>query len=671
MMRPIPSSPQAPLRIIWTLCAAGGGGSDQHDFILRAMERAAAEGVSGVELCYRSVDRLVAYRSFPALAAAVDQNEIARRQGEMWEITEKAKSLGLRFGLWHHEVEGPENILSLLPELRAADGLIDLEAPLLYEFIREKCAEFLDLFPAVDELVLTLTETQFVVAHRPFSPTPPAERIRRVIQAVADATEPRDKTLVIRPFSAVRADELHVREAVGHLRASRVAVMYKTEPFDWNPFLPDEELIGSVPEREVRAETDAGAEYYGQSDFPCCYARFIDRRLAAARSRGATVAAIRVDRGWDHPALWHPLNEVNIIAPTRLLQGRVPTVDAGWLSWMEERHGGGSAELVDLFEETFDVIRHSLYVDGQSLSHRAFPTMDGAKVVLTFALFEENIPLDHLPEHWSMLTDRVTPTHADILTEKEQALALARSIRERFDTLGGGLGESSRAEIAASLDRLPLLAEACMGFCRVVIAHVEEMLSGQALTTDSFDNEAARFAALTDRIEREFGPTFFRKMTPAMRSILEGLNAERAIERPLRDALRGRGDLVDFVLCGFATEMHRVAKRLHTGKTGFFGDRMFRASGLGADEYFGYLLKTRPGAAHRLVLRVAGPSGAGFLEANGTRFPLAAAANDSLTAQEFLLPKSGDAALSVRIWSTSAERVRLAGIELYETPAHA
>ncbi|MEI6493087.1 MAG: hypothetical protein WCO94_11110, partial [Verrucomicrobiota bacterium] len=131
MMRPIPSSPQAPLRIIWTLCAAGGGGSEQHGYIIRAMERAAAEGVSGVELCYRSVDRLVAYRSFPALAAAVDRNELARKQAEMREITEKAKSLGLRFGLWHHEVEGPENLLSLLPELLAADGLIDLEAPLL------------------------------------------------------------------------------------------------------------------------------------------------------------------------------------------------------------------------------------------------------------------------------------------------------------------------------------------------------------------------------------------------------------------------------------------------------------------------------------------------------------------------------------------------------------
>ncbi|MEI8310736.1 MAG: hypothetical protein WCH98_08270 [Verrucomicrobiota bacterium] len=653
-----------PLRIIWTLCAAGGKGPDEHAYILRAMERAAAEGVSGIELCYRSVDRLVAYRAFPRLAAAVDRAELERNQAAMREISEKAHALGLRFGLWHHEVHGPEDLLELMPELRAEDGLINLEAPLLYEFIREKCAEFLDLFPAVDELVLTLTETKFVVAHRPFSPVPPAERIRRVIQAVADATEPREKTLVIRPFSAVRADELYVREAVGQLRASRVAMMYKTEPFDWNPFLPDEDLIGSIPDREVRAETDAGAEYYGQADFPCCYARFLDRRLAAARSRGATVAAIRVDRGWDYQGLWHPLNEANIIAPTRLLQGRAPTMDAAWLSWLKERHGGGSAELVDLFEETFDVIRHSLYLDGQSLSHRAFPTMDIAKTILTFALFEQDIPLDHLPEHWSMLTDRRTPTHAEILNEKEKSLALAHSIRERFDSLGKQLSESSRVEIARSLDRLPLLAEACLRFCRVVIAHVEEMHTGKTQLTDSFDQESEQFANLADHIEAEFGPVFFRKMAPAMRSVLEGLKAERLIERPLREALQARTDVVDFVLCGFATEMHRVAKRVHTGKTGYFSDRMFRASGLGVDEYFGYLLKARPGAAHRLVLQVAGPSGEGFLEVNGARFPLAGAADEALSVQEFALPASDAVPLPLRVWSTSAQRVRLAGIEL-------
>ncbi len=670
MKKTTPAAPPPPLRIIWTLCAAGGKGGEEHAYILQAMERAAAAGVSGVELCYRSVDKLVAYRAFPRLAAAVDRAELSRRQEAMWEITGKAKSLGLRFGLWHHEVEGPDDLLKILPGLRAADGLINLEAPLLYEFIREKCAEFLDLFPAVDELVLTLTETKFVVAHRPFSPTPPAERIRRVIQAVADATEPRDKTLVVRPFSAVRADELYVRDAVGQLRGARVAMMYKTEPFDWNPFLPDEELIGSVPGREVRAETDAGAEYYGQADFPCCYARFLDRRLAAARSRGATVATIRVDRGWNHPGLGHPLNEANIIAPTRFLQGRDPTMDAAWLSWLRERHGGGSAELVSLFEETFDVIRHSLYVDGQSLSHRAFPTMDGAKRILTFALFEEEIPLDHLPEHWSMLTDRSTLTHAAILEEKEKSLELARNIRSRYDLLGTNLSEASRAEIAESLDRLPLLAEACLGFCRVVIAHVEEMLGAGSRRTGSFEDESERFAKLADQIEAAFEPEFFRKMPAAMRSLLEGLNAERLIERPLRGALRARKDLVDFVLCGFATEMHRVAKRVHTGKTGFTGARMYRASGLGADEYFGYMLKARPGAAHRLVLHVAGPSGEAFLEVNGMRFSLAGTESEGVSTVSLHLPASDKADLSLRVWSTGADAVRLTGIELYTSDTH-
>jgi len=53
-------------------------------------------------------------------------------------------------------------------------------------------------------------------------------------------TEARGKHLVIRPFSALREDEEDVRRAIEMLKAGRVAVMYKTEPADWHPFLPDE-----------------------------------------------------------------------------------------------------------------------------------------------------------------------------------------------------------------------------------------------------------------------------------------------------------------------------------------------------------------------------------------------------------------------------------------------
>src|SRR5690606_38912462 len=120
------------------------------------------------------------------------------------------------------------------------------------------------------------------------------ERVRRLLRAILDATEPRGKQLVIRPFSAIRSDELHVREAVESLNARHVSMMYKTEPFDWNPFLPNEPLIGSITGYEARAETDAGAEYYGQGVFPCLYTEHLAARLDAARERGATTAVIRV-----------------------------------------------------------------------------------------------------------------------------------------------------------------------------------------------------------------------------------------------------------------------------------------------------------------------------------------------------------------------------------------
>ena len=607
------------------------------------------------------------YRAFPSLAKTVDRAQLRERQATFHRFGEKCGALGLRFGLWDHEVMGPKGLLDLLPELRASDGLIDLENPLLYDLIREKCGEFLDLFPWVNEIVLTLTETEYVVAQRPFSKTPPAERIRRVLQAVADATEPRGRTLVIRPFSAVRADELFVRDAVGSLKAARVAMMYKTEPFDWNPFLPNEELIGSVPRYEVRTETDGGAEYYGQADFPCCYARFIAWRLEAALAKGATVVALRVDRGSGHNALGHPLNEVNVIAPTRWLLDSRKSLPDCWAGWMRERHGNAPAGTEDLLEQTFEVIKKALYVDGQMLSHRAFSTFEGAKHVLAFALLQEEMTLEHLSEHWSMSADsgQQTPTHAAWLREKEDALALARDIRRGFDAMAAGLKPGAREAIAKSLDCLILVVEAWRALSRVMIAHAEEMTEGKARSTESFAEEALRMDALADEVERLHGAAFHRGMPAAMRGITRGLATEQAMERPLRATLRGRKGLVDFVLCGFATEMHRIAKRLHTGGTPCVGDRMARGTGLGPNEGFSYLMRCESNKAHRVVLRVAGPSGAGVLEAVGQRFEMPAAPGDSPAEITFDLAPAPSATIRVGVWSTATTPCRIAAIELY------
>jgi|GEM_PF-3426414 len=648
-----------PVPVIWTVITAN---PNDTDYVIRCAELAAAAGATGIEISRRTVDDYVTHRAFPALAKHVDQKKLATHQASLRQIGETCRRLGLRLGIWHHEVMGPEGLLDLMPELRAADGFIDLEGPLLYEFMREKCAEFLDLFPCVDELVLTLTETEYPVAHRPFSAMPVPERLRRLIQSIADATEPRERTLVIRPFSAIRADELDVAEALSQVKATRLAVMYKTEPYDWNPFLPDEDRIGTLPQFEARAESDAGAEYYGQADFPCCYARFVARRFDAALARGASVCVIRVDRHTDHCGLGTPLNEVNIIAPTRYLLGRDESIDAAWASWMTERHGHCPAGMVDLCESTFDVIKGSLYLNEASLSHRAFPTYEQARHILTFALFEENISLDHLPEHWSMIPGSRTLSHAGILQEKVAALELAQKIRADFERIGATLEPAARAEIAEALDRLPLLAASCLGFCRLTIAHCEGMLDG---APDTFDAEAQSFLNIAAEIERRLGAVFFRKMPASMRSIVQELKRERTVEIPLRASLRCRGELLDYVLCGFSTEMHSVAKRLHTGDIGYFADRMFRATGIGPAEGCGYTLRSQLGAPLQLTILLAGEgSGPGFLEVRGKQFPLPPGSGDKLSQHDITLDPGEENSLTVRVWGTTALPIRLAGIEL-------
>lgn len=654
---------QATSRVIWSVCQTDGM-DEIH--ILDVMRRAVREGVSGIEIVGRNIDRVITYREFSELHDVVNPTSLAMDQAMLDRICACAAALGLRLGIWHHEVSGPADLFTRLPALRAEDGLLALDSPVLYRFITGKCTEFLERFPVIQELVLTLTETNFVVSQRPFCDIPPVERIRRILQAVADATEPLGRRLVVRPFSAVRADEIYVREAMDQLQAKNVSIMYKTEPGDWNPFLPDEPSIGSFRRYEIRTETDAGAEYYGQADFPCCYARFIRKRLESAIHKGATVCSIRVDRGSTHNAFGHPLNEVNVMAPTRWVLQPGRDLDSYWRDWWKERYGAAVPAPVDVLERTFEVIQKTLYINGHSITHHAFPAIGHAKHIQVFHLFEEDVLLDHFKEHWATQPLRRTLRHEEILKEKEAAVALAAGIREEFTRLSSGLEPAARGIVCAYLARLELLAGAFLQFCRVSTAHLEEMWEGQSHTVAGFDVEARRMLQLADAIQRAFGPGFFRGMPERMKEIVAGLQTERAMEMPLRDALCRVPHLTDAVLCGFASEGHRLAKRLHTGATPVVENRHVRETGIGPDEGFGYELKAVPGKPHRLTLDIVsdGQPFAMAVSVGGATKTLALDLPAGIHAQRlgpFVIP---DPSVRIKIWSPQAKPCQVAALTL-------
>jgi hypothetical protein len=649
-----------PLRVIWSVCAAH---QFAPDYICRVIERAAVEGVSGVEVSCPPLDVFIPYACAPALAAGVDQTRLASNQAGLDRICETARRCDVRIGFWHRELFGPDDWLERMPELRAADGLIDLENPRLYGHIRAKFAEFFTRFPTVRELVLTLTETQYVVAHRPFSMTSPAERISRVIQAVADVTDRFDRQLVIRPFSAVREDELFVRDAINSLKARNVSVMYKTEPFDWNPFLPDEELIGSIPRYEVRAEIDAGSEYYGQACFPVCNSSYLCGRLERAAQKGASVAVIRVDRGYEYPSLGHPLNESNIMIPTRWAMHPDINSDKQWIHWLQQRHDTSSKELAELLEQSFEIVKKCFYIDCQSLSHRAFPGYEMAKHILVFQLFEENVSLGHLTEHWSILSERDTVSHAQIISEKREALELARHLAHRFDELKLSVNPGSREIIREQLGRLELLAESFLYFCKVIIAHLRADAMPESLA--SFKEESSRFLALADDVEQRFGAGFFRGMPSNMRSIVTGLQVERQLEIPLRCKLDSDAGIIDYVLCGFASEGHRLSKRLHSGKAPRWRDRFYRETGIGPEQGVAYFLKVTPGIpAKSAISFIAGEKPVpGVLAVERQEFQFTVPAGDGLVELPFTVPALDASSMQLRLFSSSPEPLRIAMIK--------
>lgn len=669
--------------VIWSMCH----NAYDVEYACAVIDRAVAEGVGAVELEYTAVDRVIGFRDFPVLAGQVDARRLAGEQNGMRKICDRARRHGVRLGIWHHEISEPVDgppLLELLPGLRGQDGLLDLEAPLLYQLIRSRVREFFDLFPEFGELVLTLTETAYPVLHRPFCPIPAAERVRRVLEAITDVTDSLGKRLVIRPFSALRQDEEAVHQAVRLLKGRNIIMMYKTEPADWHPFLPDEPMIGSLPEFPCRAETDGGGEYYGQSAFPCVYVRHLECRLRAAAAKGATVAVLRVDRGAHRPALGHPTNELNVLAITRWLQQPDRPLSEQVIRWLRETHGCGDSTLCDCLEQTFTVIQKTLYIDRQSISHLLFPTLTHAKHIQVFSLFEENVPLDHLRENWAVLSARSTLTHEQILAEKQEACELAQMLAAKVRHLLAGAPDAAQQAVNTQMEHLVGLTGAVHQWCRVIVAHLEEAWCDPRPITSGFEAESAVLLQLADAVEAAYGSDFFsytqtttgaqrRQKVPgqpmgmarAMRTLVDGLRQERAVEWPRRQALAADPQVLDYVLCGLASEGHRLRKRLHSGATLAMAGGFARATGLGVEEGFGYRLYSGKDAAGELVIDLhdEGVPAKGLISIAGQTHALAVPGQAGVACQ-VSLPVSIQGAAEVRIWSTGTQRLCLAGLAL-------
>ncbi len=651
-----------PFKVIWSL---GHGGPLNFDYAQRIIDAGAELGVDGVEIAY-PVEKLVTYREMPDLCAGGDTEEIEERQRVVQRIAEYATSRGLRTGVWLHEISGPPGLLELMPEMRAQDGLIDLESPLIDELISAQLDEFFEAAPDVDEVVLTLTESQICALHRPFCSMPLAERALRIIKPVVESARYFEKGVVARTFSVLIEDERAVLDAVAKVGYEDLSVMMKSDLSNWSPFLPNHPLMRKVGAHELRAEADAGAEHYGGQAAPVIYARHIIERLEGAADRGATTITLRVDRR-GQPALG-TLNEINLLAATAWAKNPELDVDAFMAGWLKERLGAAPDGLAEMLDQTFEVWKNALYIDGQQMSHDRFPSFDDAKHVQMFGLFEPAEHLRHMRENWAVLSDRPTLPHGEIVRGKEEAVEMAEALEGWFQSLAHDLRPEARDEAARSLARLTLVARASLALTRLVAAHLEDAWGMEERAVGAFEEEAAAAESLAAEVAAREGGAFFGGVADRLKDFAARLRAERAFEMERRRDLSLEPGLVDYVLCGLASEGHKLGKRLHTGATRADEAARYRETGVGDCEGFGYEVKLPPGQACWLEVDLCGSGERveGVAWIGSKRFALrGGGAEGEIETLRLHVPQgTAESPARVEIFSTTPRPVRVSEIRI-------
>lgn len=558
-----------------------------HDFVNWTVDQIAELPFDRFELCTEGMgpERAYQYRVLPKLNAFKEfRPEMA---GELRRVLGKAKSRGREIVVWTHELCAPKEIVTVYPELRTRRGDLNLAHPLMTEFLAHKYDMLFDTVPEIDGIVLTVTEVAFPVAHRFDNEWAPDECLHWLFKTVYEACKRRGRKLIVRPFSAIVPDYEAARRALDRLPAD-IEVMDKSDPFDWDPFLPLNPELTTYPVERLTVEFDVGAEYFGRGAFPLTFNAYVQERLDLARRLGAPRVIGRLDRR----GLSSLDREARISVEFFLAYAADPTIDPRAFATRraaELYKSSDPAELAALFEESFEVVKKLFYVDGQLLFHTTFGTLTHGQQNVMFETLRPNQPMDHCSGEWSALADRTTPSVAAARREKEEAVAQAERIRARLAAIAPQ--EPTVQEHAENLVLMTRLYRVTCAAVQEYILNVHKPGPAPAFQAacDAFDAEVAA-------LQRARGPEWLGNVPKAAAEFATEIRRVFGLEQKVYQDLPGltpaeRARMEDCVAAGYPGEGHRLSKFTHGSRTEHGETRCVRKIGM----HVRYTLAATPG----------------------------------------------------------------------------
>ena len=555
-------------------------------YMTRVVDKAVEYGgVDSFEVCgtchsgMGGMDGLLMMEPYPTACARRDAAAVRKIRADLKGCIAAAHNAGKRLYYWHREGYLPDGILDDLPDLKDADGEIDLLGETFASYLRWKVRAAFDAVPELDGFVLTLTEADFSVVHNSNAGRyPPPKVVEKIVRIFCEEHEKRGKRFVLRSFGSVAKDyEDIIAGGVAAAKSHRFEIETKATPYDFSPFLPDNPFLKREPGTTLGVECDCIGEFLGAGYPPCAQVETICRYVKNARKAGADRYVIRIDRIAN--TIFDSAQEINLYAYMRFIAGAAAAPDDIKAEWAARRWTGCEKEMIRLSDMSYEMVTKMEFLNGNVTFHQhpVAPSFKFLKAGGMFSVFRDGSDLHMAKRLWGLKNWEKTPGRAAILAEKDRAVELADDGLKLLESVKGRLGPAEYARQKRAWDIAAKATRATRAFIRCAAAYFDDMDAGEPMPrrlsaavaaadkeiSSMMSDPFAGIDGLNTRHSEAVGQNLDRVYFIPLRWLCREFLNEYAAEAKVRSELKSRSDVLDFVVPGGIYDDNRVDRQMH------------------------------------------------------------------------------------------------------------
>ena len=568
-----------------------------------------------------NIDGMLFYRKYSQFNSEKNAEYVKFCESSVNEVLEKLSPAGVKTYMWHHELEVPEGFMEAFPEIVNEYGEAEITHPIIKDFLENKIIDFFAAYPLMDGIILTLHETRIPLLKLKNQKLSKIERVKYVTEILYNTCRSLGKELIVRPFASIDEDYALMTAAYEQI-SSEMVIMDKWTQFDWSLTLPENRFFSKIKNNPLLVETDIFGEYFGLGKLPIMLKHHIEKNYSYCEKFSPIGYMSRIDRAGYHA--FGDVNEVNYHIMEAWQKGA--DIDEAIDTFFHERFGEAGADVRRIMENTEDIQRRIFYLNNYYFTEGSrFPRLNHSKNHFWFEIMKEEHYLESgewfIPKVWERGSIEA------LLEEKGSAIDDCLAALESLPTLKGRIFDSDYAVLEKKFYNLYYVALAWEKLTRVFLNYTKYF----ELCDEKYEAELEKVLFMLEKVNASavsaLGDDFYVNSltidqlgakcseSPILSFIGEVKKSFR-LEKEAYEKLNAEG-LYDFVICGAATEGHKIKKEVNFSDT-YLKDGICRIPGtnrgksfstVNAHGWFAYELKLRPNCENTVIVSADGEDG--------------------------------------------------------------